>query len=159
MDIEGLGPAIIEQLLDKKLVNNIADIYNLQYEDLVKLERMGDKSAKNLLEAIVKSKENSLLNSFGIRHIGLKTAKILAKKYNNMEEIMNASYEELCEINEIGEIMADSIVKFFDSEQTKDLINRLKEHGVNMESKIEKTNDNRFLRKNICINRNTANTI
>ena len=147
MDIEGLGPAIIEQLLDKKLIENIADIYNLGYENLVDLERMGDKSAKNLLEAIAKSKENSLeklLNSFGIRHIGLKSAKILAKKYNNIEEIMDASYEELCEINEIGEIMADSIVKFFDNEQTKDLINRLKENGVNMESKIEKSNDNRF---------------
>lgn len=147
MDIEGFGPAIIEQLLDKKLIENIADIYNLGYENLVDLERMGDKSAKNLLEAIAKSKENSLeklLNSFGIRHIGLKSAKILAKKYNNIEEIMNASYEELCEINEIGEIMADSIVKFFDNEQTKDLINRLKENGVNMESKIEKSNDNRF---------------
>lgn len=147
MDIEGFGPAIIEQLLDKKLVENIADIYNLGYENLVDLERMGDKSAKNLLEAIEKSKENSLeklLNSFGIRHIGLKSAKILAKKYNNIEEIMDASYEELCEINEIGEIMAESIVKFFDNEQTKDLISRLKQNGVNMESKIEKSNDNRF---------------
>ena len=123
------------------------DIYSLKYEDLVNLERMGDKSAKNLLEAIAKSKENSLeklLNSFGIRHIGLKSAKILAKKYNNIEEIMNSSYDELCTINEIGEIMAESIVKFFDNEQTKDLINRLKEQGVNMESKIEKSNDNRF---------------
>lgn len=147
MDIEGFGPAIIEQLLDNNIIKNIADIYTIKYEDLVNLERMGDKSAKNLLEAIAKSKENSLeklLNSFGIRHIGLKSAKILAKKYNNIEEIMNASYEELREINEIGEIMADSIVKFFDNDQTKDLINRLKQNGVNMESKLEKSNDNRF---------------
>ena len=150
MDIDGMGPAIIEQLLDKKLVENIADIYSLKYEDLVSLERMGDKSAKNLLNAIEKSKENSLeklLNSFGIRHIGLKSAKILAKKYNNIEEIMNASYEELCGINEIGEIMAESIVKFFESKQTKDLIERLKQNGVNMESKMEKSQDERFAGK------------
>ena len=150
MDIDGMGPAIIEQLLDKKMVENIADIYSLKYEDIVSLERMGDKSAKNLLNAIEKSKENSLeklLNSFGIRHIGLKSAKILAKKYNNIEEIMNASYEELCSINEIGEIMAESIVKFFESTQTKDLINRLKQSGINMESKIEKSQDERFTGK------------
>ena len=150
MDIDGMGPAIIEQLLDKKLVENIADIYSLKYEDLVSLERMGDKSAKNLLNAIEKSKENSLeklLNSFGIRHIGLKSAKILAKKYNNIEEIMNASYEELCGINEIGEIMAESIVKFFESKQTKDLIERLKQNGVNMESKMEKSQEERFAGK------------
>ena len=150
MDIDGMGPAIIEQLLDKKLVENIADIYSLKYEDLVSLERMGDKSAKNLLNAIEKSKENSLeklLNSFGIRHIGLKSAKILAKKYNNIEEIMNASYEALCGINEIGEIMAESIVKFFESKQTKDLIERLKQNGVNMESKMEKSQDERFAGK------------
>lgn len=150
MDIDGMGPAIIEQLLDKKLVENIADIYSLKYEDLVSLERMGDKSAKNLLNAIEKSKENSLeklLNSFGIRHIGLKSAKILAKKYNNIEEIMNASYEELCGIKEIGEIMAESIVKFFESKQTKDLIERLKQNGVNMESKMEKSQDERFAGK------------
>lgn len=150
MDIDGMGPAIIEQLLDKKLVENIADIYSLKYEDLLSLERMGDKSAKNLLNAIEKSKENSLeklLNSFGIRHIGLKSAKILAKKYNNIEEIMNASYEELCGINEIGEIMAESIVKFFESKQTKDLIERLKQNGVNMESKMEKSQDERFAGK------------
>lgn len=147
MDIEGMGPAIIEQLLDKKIINNIADIYSLKYEDIVELDRMGNKSAKNLINAIEKSKENSLeklLNSFGIRHIGLKSAKILAKKYNNIEEIMNASYEELCKINEIGEIMAESIVKFFKSEQTKDLVQRLKQNGVNTESKIEKNEDNRF---------------
>lgn len=147
MDIDGMGPAIIEQLLDKKIISNIADIYSLKYEDIVSLDRMGDKSAQNLLNSIEKSKENSLeklLNSFGIRHIGLKSAKILAKKYNNIEEIINASYEELCQTNEIGEIMAESIVKFFKSEQTMDLVNRLKQNGVNMESKIEKNEDNRF---------------
>lgn len=150
MDIEGFGPAIIEQLLDKKVINNIADIYSIKYEDLITLERMGDKSAKNLLEAIAKSKENSLeklINSFGIRHIGLKSAKIIAKKYQNIDELMNATYEEICAINEIGEIMAESIVNFFANEQTKDLIHKLKAKGVNMESKIAKLEDNRFLEK------------
>ncbi len=147
MDIEGLGPAIIEQLLDKKLISNIADIYSLTFQDIVGLERMGEKSANNLLNAIYKSKENSiekLINSFGIRHIGLKSAKILAKTYNNIEEIQKASFEELCAIPEIGEIMAASIAKFFESSQTVDLLEKLKERGVNMESKIEKNTDHRF---------------
>ena len=147
MDIEGFGPAMVETLLNNNLLKNIADIYTLEYEDLVKLERMGDKSVNNLLSAIEKSKSNSLdrlLNSFGIRHIGLKSAKLLAKRYKNLDELMSANYDELCTINEIGGIMAESLVKFFASEQTQDLIEKLRNLGVNFESDAQTNEDNRF---------------
>ena len=147
MNIEGLGPAVVEQLLDAKLISNIADIYTLKVEDILTLERTGEKSANNLINAINKSKENSLdklINAFGIRHIGLKTAKILTKHFNNIEEMQKATIEEYNNIYEIGEIMAQSLVKFFESEQTKDLINRLKEAGVNTESEKQNVIDNRF---------------
>jgi DNA ligase (NAD+) len=146
MNIEGLGPAMIEQLLDKGLVSNIADIYSLKYSDIVALERMGEKSTNNLLNAIEKSKLNSidrLINSFGIRHIGLKTAKILAKRYD-LEELMNKDMQELSQINEIGEVMAESIVEFFRSKQTIDLINRLKQANVSIKSNKKELIDNRF---------------
>ena len=116
MNIEGLGPAVVEQLLDAKLVSNIADIYTLTVEDILTLERTGEKSANNLINAINKSKENSLdklINAFGIRHIGLKTAKILTKHFNNIEEMQNATIEDYNNIYEVGEIMAQSLVKFF----------------------------------------------
>lgn len=147
MEIEGFGPAMVEVLLNNDLLKNIADIYSLTYDDLISLDRMGDKSVKNILNAIEKSKENSLdklLNSFGIRHIGLKTAKILAKKYKNLDELMSASYDELCSINEIGGTMAESITKFFASTQTQDLIERLRHVGVNFESNVQTNEDNRF---------------
>lgn len=148
MDIEGFGPAMVETLLNNNLLRNIADIYTLKYEDLINLERMGDKSVRNLLNAIEKSKENSLdklLNSFGIRHIGLKSAKILAKRYKNLDELMSATYDELCTINEIGGIMAESLVKFFASEQTQDLIGKLRNLGLNFASDAQNSKeDNRF---------------
>ena len=147
MNIDGMGPVIIEQLLDKKMIKNIADIYLLTETQLMKLERMGEKSAENLVDAIEKSKQNTLdklINAFGIRHIGLKTAKILAKKYADIDEMQKASYEDYLEINEIGEIMAESLVHFFESEQTKDLIEKLKEVGVNTIGNKQEVLDNRF---------------
>ncbi len=147
MEIDGMGPALIEMLLDKNLITNIADIYDLKFDDLVGLDRMGEKSAQNLIDAINKSKENSLeklINSFGIRHIGAKTAKILAKKFKSLDKLMNASYEKLCSVNEIGEIMADSLQRFFQSAQTQDLIKRLKKAGVNMKMEESEILDDRF---------------
>ena len=108
---------------------------------------MGENSANNLLSAIEKSKENpleNLINAFGIRHIGLKSAKILAKNYKTLDELMNAPYVELCTINEIGAIMAESLIKFFESEQTKDLIKKLRNLGLNFESNVQTIEDNRF---------------
>lgn len=147
MDIDGLGPAMIEQLLDENLIANIADIYTLKKEELLKLDRMGEKSVDNLIQAIEKSKTNSLdrlINSFGIRHIGTKTSKVLAKNFNDIDEMMNATYERYASINEVGDIMAESIVSFFENEQSKDLIKRLKEAGLNMRSNKKESEDNRF---------------
>ena len=147
MNIDKMGPALIEQLLDRKLISNIADIYSLKKEDLLSLERMGEKSVDNLLKAIEDSKNNALdriLNSFGIRHVGTKTAKILAKNFNDLNEMVNATYLRFASINEIGDIMADSLVSFFQNDQTKDLITRLKNAGVNMKGNKKEIEDNRF---------------
>lgn len=147
MEIDGLGPAIVETLIDKNLVSNIADIYDLKVEDLINIERMGEKSANNLINAINESKKNSLeklINSFGIRHIGSKSAKTLAKNFSTMDRIIKATKEELSSINEIGEVMAKSVVQFFANEQTLDLIKRLKSAGVNMKSTNQVIDDDRF---------------
>ena len=137
MDISGLGENIIQQLLDNKLIKNIADIYELKFEDIASLKKNGKKFAQNLTDAIEKSKENDLsklITALGIRHVGVKASKTLARKYKNIDNLMNAKYEELSEINDIGPIVANSIASFFEESQTRDLIQRLKENNVNMES-------------------------
>lgn len=150
MDINGLGYAIIEQLVDKGLINNIADIYTLSKEDIASLKKNGDKFAQKLVDAIAKSKENELsklINALGIRHIGTKSAKILAKRYGNIDALMNASFDSLNETDEIGEITADSVSEFFMQDQTKDLIERLKQAGVNMIEHGQELIDDRFAGK------------
>ena len=150
MDINGLGYAIIEQLVDKGLINNIADIYTLSKEDIASLKKNGDKFAQKLVDAIAKSKENELsklINALGIRHIGTKSAKILAKRYGNIDALMNASFDSLNETDEIGEITADSVSEFFMQDQTKDLIERLKQPGVNMIEHGQELIDDRFAGK------------
>ena len=150
MDINGLGYAIIKQLVDKGLINNIADIYTLSKEDIASLKKNGDKFAQKLVDAIAKSKENELsklVNALGIRHIGTKSAKILAKRYGNIDALMNASFDSLNETDEIGEITADSVSEFFMQDQTKDLIERLKQAGVNMIEHGQELIDDRFAGK------------
>ena len=150
MDINGLGYAIIKQLVDKGLINNIADIYTLSKEDIASLKKNGDKFAQKLVDAIAKSKENELsklINALGIRHIGTKSAKILAKRYGNIDALMNASFDSLNETDEIGEITADSVSEFFMQDQTKDLIERLKQAGVNMIEHGQEIIDDRFAGK------------
>ncbi len=147
MEIDGLGYSIIEQLLDKKLINNIADIYSLKLEDVASLKKNGKKFAQNLIDAIEKSKSNDLfklITGLGIRHIGAKSAKNLARKFRTIDNLMNASIEELSVQNDVGEITAKSIYEFFREEQSIDLINKLKLAGVNMESLEEENTDNRF---------------
>ncbi len=147
MEIDGLGYSIIEQLLDKKLINNIADIYSLKLEDVASLKKNGKKFAQNLIDAIEKSKSNDLfklITGLGIRHIGAKSAKNLARKFRTMDNLMNASIEELSVQNDVGEVTAKSIYEFFREEQSIDLINKLKLAGVNMESLEEENTDNRF---------------
>lgn len=147
MDIEGLGPAVIEQLLDAKLISNVADIYSLKKEDIMNLERMGEKSADNLINAINKSKTNSLdklINSFGIRHVGGKSAKIIAQSFENIDAISNAKIEDLASIHEVGQVMAESICEFFSNPQTKDLVSKLKNAGINMKGLQKEIVDSRF---------------
>ena len=147
MNIDGLGENIINQLLEKKLIQNIADIYTLKFEDIASLKKNGKKFAQNLIEAIEKSKSNDLyrlITALGIRHVGGKAAKILAQKYKSLDNLEKANQEELQQIDDIGEIMANSIVEFFSQEQTKDLIKRLKEAGVNTKEAEEEILDNRF---------------
>lgn len=150
MNIDGMGPAIIEQLLDKNMISNIADIYSLTVEDFKSLDKIKDKSAQNLTKAIEESKKNPLdrlINSFGIRHIGTKTAKILTKKFNTIDMFSKASVDDFMAVNEIGEIMAQSLVSFFANPQTGDLIKKLRAAGVNMESERIENIDDRFLGK------------
>ena len=147
MDINGLGEAIIEELINRKLISNITDIYKLTLEDVASLKKNGKKFAQNLIDAIEESKHRDLyrlVNALGIRHVGVKMAKSLCKTYNTMDKLMNAIYEELYMKEEIGKIIAQSIVSFFREEQTVDLINKLKEYGVNMETIKEEGADERF---------------
>ncbi len=150
MNIDGLGESIIGQLLDRKLIENIADIYTLQFEDIASLKKNGQKFAQNLVDSINKSKENDLhrlITALGIRHVGVKASKILARKYKNIDNLMEATAEELSEINDIGPIVANSIREFFLQNQTKDLIEKLKQAGVNLESLEEDIQDDRFAGK------------
>ena len=147
MNIDGLGESIIEQLLNKKLINNIADIYYLKLEDIASLKKDGKKFAQNLLDAIEKSKENNLdklICALGISNIGSKLAKVLAKKFKSIDNIANATIEDLNDINDIGEITADCIYDFFKQDQTIDLIERLKKANVNTSFIEEGNTDERF---------------
>ena len=147
MNIDGLGYKIIEQLIEKGLISNIADIYTLTLEDVASLKKNGTKFAQNLIDSIENSKQNDLyrlIAALGIRHVGVKGAKILAKKYKTMENLMKASFESLALVEDIGEITADSIYTFLKNDQTIDLINRLKKSGVNMKALEDENADNRF---------------
>lgn len=147
MNIDGLGENIIGQLLEKGLIKNIADIYMLKLEDIASLKKNGQKFAQNLIDSINQSKENDLyrfITALGIRHVGTKASKLLARKYKNIDNLMTAELEDLSAINDIGPIVATSIQEFFKQEQTKDLIEKLKEAGVNTQAKEEENVDNRF---------------
>ena len=147
MDIDGLGESIIGELIDRKLISNIADIYKLTFEDVASLKKNGKKFAQNMIDAIEESKHRDLyrlINSLGIRHVGVKLAKVLARYYKTMDKFINASYEELRIIEDVGEITAKAIYEFFRQEQTIDLINKLKKAGVNMKVLEEKNTDNRL---------------
>ncbi len=147
MNIDGLGENIIQQLLDNGLIQNIADIYILQLEDIASLKKNGQKFAQNLVDSINQSKENDLyrlITALGIRHVGSKASKLLARKYKNIDNLMKAEFEDLSQINDIGSIVANSIIEFFSQEQTQDLIQKLKVAGVNTLAKEEENIDNRF---------------
>ncbi len=142
MDIEGLGDAVAEQLINEGLIENVADLFYLKYEDLVGLERFADKSAQNLIDAIENAKKNSLdklICGLGIRLIGTRGAKALAERFGSMDAIMSATQEELSSIDDVGGKMAESILQYFNDEKSRVLIERMKNAGVNMVAeKIER---------------------
>ena len=149
MDIEGLGPSIIEQMLERNLIENASDLYYLSADDIAKMDKLGEKSAQNIMSALEKSKHNQLyrlINAFGIRHIGEKAAKILAGKYKKLEALMNASIEDLTTIDDIGETMAESVIEYFNEPQNIEFIDRLKNAGVSFEDDVQKEEnvDKRF---------------
>ena len=149
MDIEGLGIAVVENLVKAGLVKTPGDLYFLREEDVAGLERMGKKSAQNLMAAIEKSKSQDLsrlLFAFGIRQVGQKAGKILAQRFGSLDKLQNAAVEELTAVDDIGAITAQSIVDWFASPQSQHLIERLKEAGVNMQAE-EKGADQRFAGK------------
>jgi len=134
MDIEGLGPAIIDQLVEKDLIKDISNLYFLKRDDLISLERMAEKSADNLLDAIKKSREKSLANliyGFGIRYVGVHTSEVITRYYPTLDKFKKASLEELIEINEIGPKIAESIILFFKEMENLAIIERLRRSGLN----------------------------
>ena len=146
MDIDGVGPAVLQSLIDAKLVQNPADLYSLTVQDIAQLDRMGLKSAQNAVYAIEQSKQNDLsklLCALGIRQIGAKAAKVLSQKFGSMDALEQATVEELTAVDDIGEITACFLRDWFESEQSQDLLRRLREAGVNMIS-TEKPTDDRF---------------
>ena len=147
MNIEGLGISIVEQLLDNNLIKNIADIYYLKQEDIELLKKNGKKFASNLINAIENSKNNNLdklISALGIEHVGTKSAKTLARHFKNMNNLINATFQELCNVDDTGEITANSIYEFFHQDQTIDLITRLQKAGINMEMPVDENADDRF---------------
>lgn len=141
MDIEGLGPAIVEKFLDKKLIKDSADIYYLKYDDVFSLENFKEKSTKNLLGAIEESKKkplSRLLFAMGIRYVGSHTAVVLTRVFTDLDSLMHARYEEIEEIKEIGPKIAESIISFFKQEQNLKVIEKLRKAGVNFSSELKK---------------------
>jgi DNA ligase (NAD+) len=146
MDIDGVGPAVLRQLVEAGLVQTAADLYKLSAQDIAQLDRMGAKSAQNAVDAIEKSKKNDLsrlICGLGIRQIGAKAARTLAQHFGSFESVEKASVEELTAIDDVGEITARFLRDWLDSPQSQDLIRRFREAGVNMEC-LDRPTDDRF---------------
>ena len=134
MDIDGMGASIVSKLLENGLIKNSADIYYLKKEDIAAIDKLGDKSSENLINSIEKSKSNDLtklLYALGIRHIGLGAAKLISKKVKNIDALFTIKAEELTEIDDIGAVMAESVVDFFSRSHVREMIERMKNAGVN----------------------------
>lgn len=160
MNIEGLGVSLVDQLVDLNLVNDVADLYSLTFDKLIKLERMGEKSANNLLQALETSKQNDLsrlIAGIGIRHVGIQLAVMLAQVYGTMDNLMNTTAEELLQkkeegsIKDIGEVVLDSIITFFAQDENRAVIEKLRAAGVNFDAKIRQASDTAFAGKKVVI--------
>jgi len=150
MNIEGLGPAIVSALLESKLINSVADLYELKAEDLEKLEGFAEKSSQNLIKSIELSKNNNidrLIFALGIRNIGIKAAKLLCEKFLSIDKIMNASIDEIASIDGFGDVMAENVFKAFREPHRIELINKFKNYGLKMDYDGVLINDNRFAGK------------
>ena len=155
MDIEGMGPSVVQKLIDEHLIENSADIYSVKKDDLVNIDKLGEKSAQNLVNAIEKSKKNCLsrlIFGLGIRHIGQAAAREIAKHFKNIDALINAPVEAIAEIDDIGMIMAKSVREFFDEERNLKIIDEFKAQGVNTEYIDESEGfDNRFEGKTLVV--------
>jgi DNA ligase (NAD+) len=148
MNIEGMGPAIVEQMLRNKMIKDYGDLYGLTIFDLANMERMGQKSADNLLKVIEKSKERELENlifALGIRNVGQQTSEVLAENFDSLEKLSMATAGELTGIHEIGKVVAEDIIYFFRGKENIEVINKLKNAGVNMK-RLKKKVDNNILK-------------
>lgn len=146
MDIEGLGPAIIETFVNEGLIKNTFDIYNLDYDKIATLEGFKETSANNIKKSVENSKDNDLsklIFALGIRHIGAKAAKLLSDRFRNIDKIMTSAVDDILMIDGYGKIMAESVVEYFSTDSAKELVDKLKNSGVNMLSKSE-VKDTRF---------------
>ena len=144
MDIEGLGPAVVQLLIQAGLLKTPGDLYQLQVSDVARLDRMGKKSAQNLIYAIEKSKKNDLsklLTALGIRQVGQRAAQVLARQFGSVDALMSAGEEELASVPDIGAVTAQNILEWFSSPQSRHLIETLKAAGVNMISHAEPVGD------------------
>lgn len=136
MDIDGLGETLVEKMVKEGLINSAADLYELDIEKIQSMERMGRKSSENLINAIQKSKSQSLervIFALGIRHVGQKAAKLIAKKFGDMDSLMLATEEEICSVPGVGIISAQSIISYFSIAKNRDLIEKLRDNGINMQ--------------------------
>lgn len=141
MNIEGLGDALVDQVLEKKLVRAIPDIYSLRYDDLVGLERMGPKSSQNLLGEIENSKQRdlaALIFALGIRHVGERLAQTLARHFKSLDALAKASSEELTQVEDVGPTVAESIAFFFRQPENLELLQKLKQAGLNFRAREER---------------------
>ena len=147
MDIDGLGPAVLERLVNEGMINSPVDLYSLDYDKIAAFDGMGELSAANLRKSIEKSKSNELYRlvfALGIRHIGQKAAKLLCEHFGTIEAIMQADSDEISAIDGFGRIMADSVCEYFSLDSTKELINRLRELGVKMPAAEKRATDSKF---------------
>ncbi|MDD2376824.1 MAG: NAD-dependent DNA ligase LigA [Clostridia bacterium] len=154
MDISGLGDSITEKLIDNNMVQDVADIYYLKYEDFLELDNFKDKSANNLINSINSTKNNSLdklIFGLGIRNIGKKAAKVLSENYEDIYEIMDKRVEELTNLSDFGLVMAESVVNFFRKDKTKEIINKLQKAGVNLKGRKKDLLSNKLEALTFCI--------
>ncbi|HOI44079.1 MAG TPA: NAD-dependent DNA ligase LigA [Candidatus Aminicenantes bacterium] len=154
MDIDGLGEAIVDQFLDKKLVQSIPDLYSLRYEDLVGLERMGPKSSRNLLGEIEASKSRDvsrLVFALGIRHVGEKTAQVLSDRFKSLDALSKASVEDLTQVEDVGPKVAESIVFFFNQPENKELLSKLRHAGLTFSAVLDEISGPRPLQGQVFV--------